>query len=180
VATEPAKPEQSRADAGEPGVAVAAQLDVDGDDLVEQLLVPALGAAQRAIRPLGKWLAWLFVPPVIGLGLIAMVVFNLGDSQVTKSAATASVALVIGALLLLGSAALFVFSPRRYDLFFTDLRKRLQGQSGPTVRAQAIAGAAPSQQALPTGQGDANRDAGMSAQVDRSHKGKKKRQFWKR
>jgi hypothetical protein len=161
----------------EPGVAgvAVAQLEVDSEDVWGA----ALGAAQRAIRPLGKWLAWLLVPPVIGLALIAAVAFNLGDSQITRSAGTASVALVIGALLLLGSAALYVFSPRRYDLFFTDLRKRLQGQSVSVVRAQAVAGAS-SQHALPRRDEDAMTDAGVPVpdQPQRPVKKKRRLRLW--
>lgn len=89
-----------------------------------------LDAVERAARPVGAWLTPLIVPPIVGLALIVTVLFDLGESTMTSSPTVASTALIVGAALILGSAALYVLSPVRYDHFFTDLRRRVQGQSG--------------------------------------------------
>jgi uncharacterized membrane protein len=91
---------------------------------------PAAGAAAAAaVAATRSVIAPLVVPPLIGIVLIACVVFDLGDSPLTESGGTASTALVVGAVLILGSAALYVRDPVRYDRFFTDVRQRVGGDS---------------------------------------------------
>jgi len=104
-------------------------------------------ALQKGATPEARWLSPLAVPPVVGLMLIFLVAFNLDSSQITESPAGASTALVVGALLILGSAALYVLSPIRYDHFFTNLRERLDagalGVRGQFSRAIEPTGGSP-------------------------------------
>jgi hypothetical protein len=88
-----------------------------------------IDAAEKVIRPVAGWLTPLIVPPGLGLMLIGAVMLDLGNPAITDSPGAASTALVVGTLLILGSATLFVLSPFRYDHFFTDLRKRVEGKS---------------------------------------------------
>jgi hypothetical protein len=69
------------------------------------------------------------VPPLVGVGLIAIVAGDIGDSIVTRSNAAAVAALLVGCVLILGSAGLFVLAPKRYDHFFSSIRELLQGPS---------------------------------------------------
>ena len=96
----------------------------DGASLSDNDVERAVQAARR--EGFGAWLAPLLAPPVVGLGLIIMVAAELGNPTLTRSPGAASAALAVGAILILGSAALYVFSPTGYDHFFTDLRKRLE------------------------------------------------------
>lgn len=89
-------------------------------------LTEAMDVAQRTASPVGAWLAPLLVPPVIGVALIVIVAFDVGDSIITYSPGAAAAAMAVGALLILGSAALYVASPVRYDHFFTDVRTRIE------------------------------------------------------
>jgi hypothetical protein len=92
----------------------------------ESVAAEEVGVALRKVMVgVRRSLAPLVVPPLIGALLIAVVVFDFGDSQVTRSAAVAVTALIVGMLLILGSAALYARTPELYDEFFTDVGKRV-------------------------------------------------------
>jgi small neutral amino acid transporter SnatA (MarC family) len=59
----------------------------------------------------------LLGPPAIGTVLIAAVLFDWGPSMVTRSAAVAATALVVGAVLILGSAALYCWRATPFEDF---------------------------------------------------------------
>ncbi len=101
-------------------------LPADRVPLEEEQLEGAVQAAERGASPVGAWLAPLVAPPLVGLGLIVLVVAGVGNATLTDSPGAVSAALAVGALLILGSAGLYVLSPKRYDHFFTDLRKRIE------------------------------------------------------
>lgn len=104
----------------------AGALAADRAPLEDQQLEGAVQAAERGASPIGAWLAPLVAPPLVGLGLIVLVVGGVGNATLTHSPGAVSAALAVGALLILGSAGLYVLSPKRYDSFFTDLRKRIE------------------------------------------------------
>jgi len=109
-----------------PAATPAGGLPSDRVALGEEQFEGVIQAAERGASPIGAWLAPLVAPPLIGLGLIVSVVGGVGNATLTNSPGAVSAALAVGALLILGSAGLYVLSPKRYDHFFTDLRKRIE------------------------------------------------------
>jgi hypothetical protein len=93
--------------------------------------VDAIGRqAILGVRAARTFLAALLIPPLIGIGLIVMVAFDFGDSMLTDSPAGASAGLLVGALLILGSAALYLWKPIFYEDYFTSIGDRIRGGSG--------------------------------------------------
>jgi hypothetical protein len=73
-----------------------------------------------------------FSPPATGVALIVVVVTNTGPSMITRSAAVAATAVIVGAILILGSAALYCWNP----LNFLDFATTFAGRQTPQVTQQ--------------------------------------------
>jgi hypothetical protein len=93
----------------------------------EVVVTPTRPDARDGLRAIRAALASLLVPPLIGIALIVMVAFDLGDSELTNSPGTASVGLVVGAILILGSAALFMWNPVYYEHYIAKMGDHIRG-----------------------------------------------------
>lgn len=99
-------------------------------------------ARQAAAAEIREWerrrrrgvelLAGFAAPPIVGLGILALVFAGVGSDAILDSAAATCTALIVGSLLLLVPPVLFAVSPERYAEHQGDVERRIRQGLGPT------------------------------------------------
>lgn len=73
-----------------------------------------------------EMLAGFAAPPLVGLGILALVFAGIGSDAILNSAAATCTALIVGSLLLLVPPVLFALSPERYAEHQGDVERRIR------------------------------------------------------